>query len=126
MNWVRIVLYGVALWLVPFALSFALFGIHDTDRSLFESLITLTGVGLAILAAYFNFRDAPHPTLREGLVVGLVWAGISIAIDLPIFLLGFHLGLLNYLEDIALTYLAFPIIAVGVAQSMHIGTKSAK
>lgn len=126
MNWLRIVLFGVALWLVPFMVSVALFGIHDTDRSLFESLITLTGVGLAVLAAYFVFRDVPHPTLREGLAVGLTWAGISIVIDLPIFLLGFHFGLLNYLEDIALTYVAFPIIAVGIAHSMHIGTKSAK
>jgi len=118
MNWGRIVFYGVVLWFVPFALSVALFGIHDTNRSLFESLVTLTGITLAVFAAYLALQREARPSLLRGVAIGLVWAGISIAIDLPIFLLVFHVGLLNYLEDIALTYVAFPIIACGIALAM--------
>src|SRR4051812_15649727 len=99
MNWLRIVLFGVVLWLIPFAVSFVIFPIHDSDRSLFESLITLVGVTGAVVASYLIFRTARHASLRDGLTVGLAWAAISIVLDLPVFLLVFHMGVLNYAED---------------------------
>jgi hypothetical protein len=44
-----------------------------------------------------------------------VWAAISILIDLPILLPIFHMPLADYAVDIALTYLAFPLVTLGVA-----------
>jgi len=115
MNWMRAVGYGLALWAIPFALSFVLFGIHESNRALFESLITVVGVTSAVLAALYYFRDARGVNLSQGLLLGLVWAVISILIDLPIFLAVFHMPLADYAADIALTYLAFPAISAGIA-----------
>jgi hypothetical protein len=115
MNWRRLVGYGILLWLVPFGVSFVIFGLRDENRALFESLITVLGVGMAVAATLLYFRDVTRPGAGAGLMVGTVWAVISIAIDLPIFLLVFNMSLVDYMSDIALTYLSFPLIAVGTA-----------
>lgn len=115
MKWWRAIIYGVLLWLIPFAVAFVLFGIREDNRALFESLITVTGVLSAVTASLIYFRDAKGAGLPLGIGLGLFWASISIAIDLPIFLAIFRMPLADYAADIALTYLSFPIIAGGIA-----------
>lgn len=115
MNWRRAVLYGFLLWLVPFAVSFLIFGLRQDNRALFESLITVVGVLSAVVAAVSYFRHWRAAGASDGVVVGLLWMAISIVIDLPIFLLVFNMPLTDYMADIALTYLAFPIITWGIA-----------
>jgi len=115
MNWKRVVGYGLVLWLVPFLIAFVLFRVRQDNRALFESLITVTGVACAVLASLGYFRDASRPGPAPGLGVGIAWAAISIAIDLPIFLEVFGMSLSEYAADIALTYLAFPAITLGIA-----------
>lgn len=115
MNWKRVVGYGLVLWLVPFVIAFVLFRVRQDNRALFESLITVTGVACAVLASLGYFRDASSPGTAPGLGVGIAWAAISIAIDLPIFLEVFGMSLPEYAADIALTYLAFPAITLGIA-----------
>ena len=119
MNWKRIVGYGVVLWLAPFAVAFVLFGVREADRALFESLITVVGVACAVAASLLFFRAARDVHAVTGIVVGLVWAAISIVIDLPIFLAVFGMAPAEYAADIALTYLAFPIIVGGIAAAME-------
>lgn len=114
MNWRRVIVYGVLLWLVPFAISFVLFGLRQDNRALFESLIAVTGVVAAVVGALAYFRNQ-QAGLGRGLGLGLAWAAISIAIDLPFFLIVFDMPLSDYLADIALTYLAFPAITTGIA-----------
>jgi hypothetical protein len=114
MNWSRALVYGVALWAVPFALSFVIFGLRADNRALFESLITVVGVASAVVATLAYLRDGSRGGVIEGIGLGLVWAAISIVIDLPIFLLVFKMSLGDYAADIALSYLSFPIITTGM------------
>lgn len=111
----KIVVYGVVLWLVPFAIAFALFAVRQSNRALFESLITVIGVACAVAASLLFFRTAKSVAWSSGLVVGFAWAAISVLIDLPIFLGIFGMTLPEYAADIALTYLAFPLITTGIA-----------
>ncbi|MEO8683745.1 MAG: hypothetical protein ABI414_02775 [Devosia sp.] len=104
-----------------FALSFVLFGVRESNRALFESLITVVGVSLAVVAALHYFRDSLAPDLRQGVTLGFAWLAISVAIDLPIFLAVFHMSLADYGSDIALTYLAFPAITTGIAFAQRRG-----
>jgi hypothetical protein len=115
MKWKRVAGYGLALWFVPFAISFFLFPVREGDRALFESLITVVGVASAVTGAVLYFRDVGKSDMKAGLLLGLIWAAISIVIDLPIFLWIFDMPLRNYVVDIALTYLAFPAITTGIA-----------
>jgi uncharacterized membrane protein YbhN (UPF0104 family) len=114
-NWIRIIGYGIALWAVPFALSLGLFGVRESNRALFESVIVVVGVTVAVLAAIAYFRDVKSVNVRSGLLVGFVWAAISVLIDLPIFLAVFQMSLAEYAADIALTYLAFPAVTAGIS-----------
>jgi ABC-type uncharacterized transport system permease subunit len=115
MNWRRVVVYGVVLWLVPFAVAFVLFGVREGNRALFESLITVTGVVTEVVLALLYFRKVERADLAHGLTLGVAWAIISIIIDLPIFLAIFKMALPDYLADIALTYLCMPAITTGIA-----------
>lgn len=118
MKWKRIVGYGVVLWLVPFAVAFVLFGVRETNRALFESLITVIGVACAVAASLLFFRSEKHVSTATGIAVGFGWAAISILIDLPVFLAVFRMPLAEYVADIALTYLAFPLIVGGISAAM--------
>ena len=115
MKWKRVAGYGLALWFVPFAVSFFLFPVRESDRALFESLITVVGVASTVTGAVLYFRDVEKSDMKAGLLLGLIWAAISIIIDLPIFLWIFDMPLRNYVVDIALAYLAFPAITTGIA-----------
>jgi hypothetical protein len=106
------------LWLVPFFVSVVLFGVRQSNRALFESLMTVTGVACAVAASLHFFRNIREAGLLPGLEVGFPWAAISVPIDLPIFLKVFDMPLPEYAADIALTYLAFPLITTGIAVAM--------
>jgi len=118
MRWQRIAGYGIVLWAVPFLVAFVLFGIREGNRALFESLITVIGVACAVAASLLFFRGARDVGLVPGLGVGFAWAAISVLIDLPIFLSVFGMPLPEYAADIALTYLAFPLITTGIAMAI--------
>lgn len=119
MNWKRTAGYGIVLWLVPFLVAFALFTVRESNRPLFESLITVLGVACAVAASLLFFRNVREIGLGSGLAVGFAWAAISILIDLPIFLGVFGMPLPVYAADIALTYLAFPLITTGIAAALN-------
>jgi len=113
-DWKRAAIAGLAVWLLPFAMSVLLFGIRGDNRALFESLITVIGVSCAVAATLWYFRGRAAGDFGEGVLLGVAWATISIAIDLPIFLAVFRMAPPDYLADVALTYLAFPVITVGM------------
>ena len=114
-NRVRLAVYGLLIWGVPFAVSFAVFPFREGWRSLFESVMAVTLATVATVLAYDHLRRLPAVGATTGLIAGLVWMAISIAIDLPLMLLqpiGMPLG--EYLADIGLTYLMIPVITTGV------------
>lgn len=115
MNWKRAILYGVAVWAIPFVASFAIFPLRESNRPLFESLIGVIVVVVAVAAALRYFRRDERADLAGGAALGFCWAAISVIIDLPVFTLAFGTPLPDYLADVALTYLAFPAITTGIA-----------
>jgi hypothetical protein len=122
MNWARAAGYGLIVWLIPFAVSFAIFGIHESNRPLFESLMTDAAVITEVAAAVLFFRRAPQAGALAGLAVGILWLAISIALDLPVFLGLFRMSPALYVSDIAAGYLAIPAIATGIAIATRVGS----
>jgi hypothetical protein len=112
----KAILLGLLIWVVPFAVAFAAFPLKESWRSLFESIMPVTVAAVATACAVYYFRSVKTATLREGLVLGLVWLAISVAIDLPLMLSPpIRMPLLEYLADIGLTYVMIPIITVGIS-----------
>ena len=112
----KAILLGLVIWVVPFAVAVAAFPLKTSRRSLFESIMPVTLALVVVACALFYFRRAGTATLREGLLLGLIWLAISVAIDLPLMLSPpIRMPPLEYAADIGLTYLLMPIITVGIA-----------
>lgn len=106
----RVLIGGLGVWVGLVVISLILLPAEGKHEALYESikLSTLVGVTLGLIIWYL--RGARNGTAVEGLVVGLVWAAIVIALDLLLFALGaFNIGLGVYFTDVASSYLAIPI-----------------
>jgi hypothetical protein len=115
-SWVKALLFGLLIWLVPFVVAFAAFPLKESWRSLFESIMPVTLTLTVVPCAVLYFRRVHTGFVREGIRVGLLWLGISVAIDLPLMLNPpINYTLTEYAADIALTYAMMPVITVGVA-----------
>lgn len=113
----KLLLFGFLTWLVPFVVSVPLVGRDGQPvlpTGLFKSLMIVIGSAVGAWLLVRVFRQPPtfrHP----GLVVGLLWLGINVALDLLILVPLTNMSLLNYASEIGLRYLVIPIIAVAIA-----------
>lgn len=108
---------GVVAWLVPFIVAFAAFPFRDSARPLFESIMAVAVTGTAVVLGLVYLRRAPRTPPSEGLIVGVVWLVICVAIDAPLMLLGgpMKMSMGAYAADIALTYVSIPLVTWGLA-----------
>lgn len=106
-------------WLVPFAAGLALFPIHESNRVLFESVMPVVVTAAVVLLGYQYLKKAKNPK-SEALKLGLIWLVINIVIDLILFLppSPMQMGILEYIQDIGLTYLIIPLVTLGLGYSM--------
>lgn len=113
---VRLIAYGVLIWLIPFAIAFALFKFRADWRSLFESVMAVSVAAVTALFGFDYLRRGPAAGLGTGLAIGFVWMAISIVIDLPLILSPpISMPAVEYAADIALTYLMMPVITAALA-----------
>ena len=106
---------GIVNWLVPFVVALSISSIRDSWRSLFESIMPVTVVATTTILAILYVRRVPGNELGESIRLGLLWFLVSAAIDLPLMLsppISMSVG--EYAANIGLTYLAMPIVCVGL------------
>jgi hypothetical protein len=114
-SWRSAIGLGLLVWLLPFAVAFCVFPIKESWRSLFESIMAVTLSATVVGATWLYFRKR-KTSRREGLLLGVLWLVISMAIDLPLMLSPpINYSLSEYLADIGLTYAMIPIITTGMA-----------
>jgi hypothetical protein len=118
--WRRAILLGLLVWLVPFVVAFTVFPLKQSWRSLFESIMPVTLALTVVGCTCWYLRRPGHFGLREGILLGLTWLLISIAIDLPLMLTPpINYTLTEYLADVGCTYLMIPLITGGMALGAH-------
>ncbi len=115
-KYLKIFLFGFLIWLIPFVVSIIIFPIHQSNRPLFESIMPVTVTLCVVVSAILYFKKITTDFVREGIVIGVAWLIINLAIDLPLFLLEspMKMSLPDYVADIGLTYLIIPTITVGM------------
>ena len=121
---IRILLLGLAVWAVPFAIGMALFPVVDVESALFDTLMSVAMAFSATLFAYVHLSRCTQPTLDEGLLAGTIWMAMAMALDAPFFLFGpdeMRMDPIDYMDDIALTYAMIPIIAAGIGHALRRG-----
>ena len=109
-----LLLYGYLTWFAALAISMAIYPLKKSGDPLFETVMTLTVVGLAMLATLAYFRRVRRFHLLEGLSLGAALLLVNLVLDLPLFLFGpMARSLMSYLGDVGLTYFVYPIVTVG-------------
>ena len=122
----RVVLLGLLSWLIPFLAGFALFAVKKANAPLFTTLMYLAVLATAGLLLSWYFRKRPV-SVREAGLVGLLWLGINLAMDYPMFAFGpMKMTPLAYYSEIGLTYLTFPLFAVLSARLAKAGTEGTR
>jgi len=117
------VLFGFFIWATAFVVAFAIFPIRESSRPLFESIMPVVIAGATVFFAHRYLRGIRAGFAREGLLLGLLWFGVSVAIDLPLMLppSPMQMSLPDYAADIGLTYALIPIITAGMGIAMEKG-----
>jgi hypothetical protein len=123
---VRIILLGIAIWAVPFALGMAIFPLVDPASALFETIMAVSMALAATVFAYLHLSRCAQPSLDEGLFAGSIWTLMAIALDAPLFIFGPEMMRMapgEYMADIGLTYFMIPIIAAGIGHALGRGPR---
>ncbi len=123
----RALILGVLVWFVPFLVAFLIFPLRESSRPLFESIMPVALATIVVVLAGSYFGRAAQASLREGLLLGVLWLGISVVIDAPLMLLGgpMQMTIGEYLADIGVTYLMIPVITSGMAAALARASKVA-
>lgn len=116
-----ILLYGFLIWLIPFMVSVLIFPIHDSNRALFESIMPVTITIAVLFFSMLYFKKLEKDYLNEGIMMGIIWFVISIAIDLFMFLpeSPMQMTFAEYMMDIGITYVIILVIPVSVGYMME-------
>lgn len=111
---------GFLLWVIPFVISMVIFPIKSSDVQLFDSILAVVTVLFVTIFGIVYFMRMDTGYLREGVVIGILWLGISIVIDLLMFSRGpMAMPFLEYIKDIGLGYLVYPIVTTGLGYLME-------
>jgi len=120
-RYLRICLYGFLAWLIPFVTAFFFYskeGKLAIDIFLFKSIMIVVG---SISAAYLlitYFKKVNSGFLKEGIIVGVVWFGLNIVLDLLILVPMSGMTIPAYFTQIGLRYLAMPAMSVAVGTAL--------
>lgn len=117
---------GILIWLVPFALGFAILPVVHMHHPVFDTLMALAMIaGTTTLSLWYLKRTGFHENGVLALVgIGSIWVVIAIAVDVPIMIHGpVGMSVHEYMSDIGLMYLGIPmmLVAIGVAMRRNLG-----
>ncbi|CAG0991778.1 MAG: hypothetical protein OIN86_11865 [Candidatus Methanoperedens sp.] len=120
-KYVRNVLYGFLAWLIPFIASFFFYsreGKLTIDIFLFKSIMIVVGSFSAAILLVYYFRNINVDYFKEGIIVGLIWFGINIVLDLLILIPMSGMSITDYFMQIGLRYLAIPAMSIAVGTAL--------
>ena len=116
----RVLVYGFFIWLIPFIVAIVIFPIHETERPLFESIMPVTVTLCVVIFSILYLKRVATGFPKEGILLGIIWFVMSIAIDLMMFSSGpMKMGIAEYFKDIGLTYLIIPSVTTGFGLLVH-------
>ncbi|NKB90561.1 MAG: hypothetical protein GKS06_20335 [Acidobacteria bacterium] len=113
-NPIKLVLFGVGVWLAPFVVGMLSWPLQESVPALFETVVSVAMSGAAVVFGLLYLRLNPNVSLRDTAAVGTLWMAICLLIDAPLFLVGLGWSPFEYATDIGLAYLMVPIVVMGL------------
>jgi hypothetical protein len=104
--------YGLGVWVALVAVSLVLAPVETTNSPFFESL---KSIALAVIASAFivmYLKKVKQSTALEGLIIGAIWAIITVALDYVLYAFGLFgdLTFAEYCNDVASSYVMIPAL----------------
>lgn len=119
-RYVKLLGLGFLAWLIPFAISFFVFPTKAMFAPFFDTIMAVVVAATGMVLTLLGLRGMKSGFVKEGAVAGIVFFVMSVLIDLPLFSYGpMATSLANYMMDVGLTYLIYPIITVGVGYALE-------
>ena len=120
-KYLKNVFYGFLAWLVPFVASFFFYSKEGLtiDIFLFKSIMIVVGSISAAILLVSYFKKISVAYLKEGIIVGIVWFGINILLDLLILIPISGMSIADYLTRIGISYLVIPAMSIAVGKSLE-------
>ncbi len=116
----RALLYALIVWAIPFVVAMFVFPLRASDRPFFESIMPVSVAVAAVIFGVLYFRKVEAHFVREGILLGLIFLGVSLAVDLLMFSRGpMSMPLPDYVKDIGFTYLMIPAITLGMGYLLN-------
>ncbi|MCQ1538762.1 hypothetical protein FTO68_07165 [Methanocalculus taiwanensis] len=124
----RLLIYGILTWLIPFVLSLFLYGPDGTltiGVFAFKSLMIISGAASGALLIFLYLRSLPAGTnwLTAGIIVGISWLLINWALDLMVMVALFGMGGWEWFIEIGSRYLVIPAMAILAGAAAEIGAE---
>jgi|SRR5690606_18309608 len=104
---------GLLSWAIPFLVGI---GFHNkegqllTNQDLFKSVMVVTGTLTGMLLLSYLYDKVKIKTLKDALLVGIIWLVINWILDLFVLLPIAKLDYADYFQQIGLRYLSILII----------------
>ena len=122
-NKVKLVLFGIVMWVVPFVASFFFFDPATQkltiDETFFKSIMIVLS---SILGAYLlvnYFKGVRGDFVKEGIIVGVSWLAINWALDILILLPMSRMDIPTYVMQIGMRYLMAPAMSISIAMAIE-------
>jgi uncharacterized membrane protein YpjA len=120
-KYLKLAFYGFLAWLIPFISAFFFYtreGKLTIDMFLFKTIMIVVGsiTGAILLVSYF--KNITSDYLKEGIIVGVVWFGINILLDLLVLIPMSGMSLSNYFIQIGFRYLVIPAMSIAVGTAL--------
>ena len=85
-RYLKIIIYGIMVWLVPFVVSFIIYPLKTPTYPLFESILSVVIAVAAVLFSYYYLKNTSDNFISQGVIIGISWFIICILMDLVLFL----------------------------------------
>ena len=113
-KYLKVALFGLICWAVPFLVSVLIYPLRESQRPLFESIMPVVVAVSAMTLSIIYFLKVEDAFLRAGILIGIAWLIINVGLDLLLFMQGpMKMTLADYIKDIGITYLIIPVVTFG-------------
>jgi len=122
-KFLKIIFFGILAWLIPFLISVLFVDMEGNfiiPQTFFKSIMIVVGSLVAVMLAVKYYKNIKNNFVQEGIILGIIWFIISIALDLVmVFSNFFQMTVLEYFTDIGLRYLCIPIFTIGLGYALN-------
>jgi len=116
--------YGFGVWALPFVVGMALFSLQKNYHELFDAAMVFMLVLTTILFSAMYQKKTGSSSVNSMIVIGFMWLGICLLIDVPLFLLALGWTAKQYAVDIGVSYLVIPLVTAGMAKAYALGANT--